>query len=130
MPLALRCVPLLLAVLVYSNALDGSFHFDDSHAVAENPSIRSLANVPRFFTDAGTFSVLPQNQGYRPLLLVSYALTAAVTGVQAHAFVAVNLLVHVICVLLFQILLRQVLRLLGRAEDERLILISSAIFAR
>jgi protein O-mannosyl-transferase len=127
--LAFRCVPLLLGVLVYSNAIDGSFHFDDGHAVADNPSIRALSNIPNFFTDAGTFSVLPQNQGYRPLLLVSYALTAALTGVEPSAFVAVNLTVHVICVLLFQTLLRKVLRLLGHDEDERLIAISSAIFA-
>lgn len=129
MRLAIRCVPALLAVVVYLNALDGNFHFDDSHAVAGNPSIRSLEQVGRFFTDAGAFSILPQNQGYRPLLLVSYALTAVFTGVQGPAFIAVNLAVHVLCVVLFQMLLGRVLGLLGRPREEPLVLLSSAIFA-
>jgi tetratricopeptide (TPR) repeat protein len=119
-----------LAALCYANALGGSFHFDDSHAVQDNPSIRSLANIPRFFSDAGTFSVLPQNQGYRPLLLVTYALTAAVTGVDAHAFVAVNLLVHILCALMVFLTVREVLRHLGReANAETVALISALIFA-
>lgn len=129
MRLAIRCVPALLAVVVYLSALDGTFHFDDSHAVIGNPAIRSLKEVGRFFTDAGAFSILPQNQGYRPLLLVSYALTSVFTGVTGRAFIAVNLAVHVLCVLLFQLLLRRVLDLLGRPRDERLVLVSSAFFA-
>ncbi|HEY3358474.1 MAG TPA: tetratricopeptide repeat protein [Polyangia bacterium] len=124
----LPCLPALLAVVVYLDALGGSFHFDDAHAVVENASIRSVANTGRFFTDPATFSVLPQNQNYRPLLLVTYAATAAVTGVAPAPFIAVNLLVHVLCVVLLQAVLRRVLRLLGR-EDERLVLVAAALFA-
>ncbi len=119
-----------LAAATYANALGGSFHFDDAHAIEQNPSIRSLANVPRFFTDASTFSVLPQNQGYRPLLLVTYALTAAVAGVDAHAFIAVNLLVHLLCALLLYATLRELLRQLGVAANvDPIALVSALIFA-
>lgn len=61
----------------YWNHFSNGFHFDDSHAVVDNPAIRSLSNLPRFFTDASTFSVLPANQTYRPMVSASLALDYA-----------------------------------------------------
>jgi len=69
---------LMLVLLAYANFFHNSFHFDDSHVIVENPAIRSLANVPRFFTDAHTFSSLPSNSTYRPLVTLSFALDYAV----------------------------------------------------
>ncbi len=69
---------LLLAVLAaYANSFDNAFHFDDFHTVVDNPAIRSLRNVPRFFTDATTFSVLPANRTYRPVVSTMLALDFA-----------------------------------------------------
>lgn len=66
---------LLLALLAaYSNHFGNGFHFDDAHAVVENPAIRTLENVPRFFADATTFSHDPAAQTYRPLVTASLAL--------------------------------------------------------
>src|SRR6266576_2374573 len=61
---------LLLAALVaaYANHFHNSFHFDDWHTIVNNTSIRELRNVPLFFRDATTFSSLPSNQSYRPLI--------------------------------------------------------------
>jgi tetratricopeptide (TPR) repeat protein len=59
--------------LAYANHFRNGFHFDDSHAVVDNQYIRSLKNVPLFFTDAGTFSVLPANRTYRPVVSLSLA---------------------------------------------------------
>lgn len=129
MRLFTRCLPAMLAVLAYFNAVDGSYHFDDGHSVVDNPFIRSTAHLLRFFTDPTAFSVLPQNQTYRPLLLTSYALTAEAAGTSARAFLTVNLLIHVGCVLVLQALLRRVLPLLRQREDERLVLVASALFA-
>ena len=47
-------------LLAYHNVLGHSFHYDDDHSILENPHIRSLANVPRFFVDPGTFSGMPE----------------------------------------------------------------------
>jgi hypothetical protein len=70
---------LLLAgiTVAYCNHFSNEFHFDDSHTVVDNPAIRSLRNVPRFFTDTSTFSVLPANQTYRPMVSASLALDYA-----------------------------------------------------
>jgi len=71
-------VALVLAVMaVYSNSFHNGFHFDDSHTVVDNPYIRSLRNLPRFFTDTTTFSVLPANRTYRPMVSASLALDYA-----------------------------------------------------
>ena len=69
---------LLLAVLlVYANSFGNGFHFDDFHTVTDNPAVRSLGNLPRIFTDATAFSVLPANQTYRPVVTASLALDYA-----------------------------------------------------
>jgi protein O-mannosyl-transferase len=60
---------LLVAILAaYANHFHNSFHFDDAHTIVNNLSIRELRNVPFFFHDATTFSSLPSNQSYRPLV--------------------------------------------------------------
>lgn len=69
---------ILLAVsIVYSNSFHNSFHFDDSHTILDNPAIRSLKNLPRFFTDTTTFSILPDHQTYRPMVSASLAIDYA-----------------------------------------------------
>ncbi len=71
-------VGLLLAIgVAYANSFQNGFHFDDYHAVVDNPGIRSLRGVPRFFTDARTFSVLPANRTYRPMVSTTLALDYA-----------------------------------------------------
>ena len=61
--------------LAYCNSLSNSFHFDDQHSLVENPAIRQLANSAQFFVDPQLFSRNVGSEMYRPLVLVSYALT-------------------------------------------------------
>lgn len=71
----LACSALLLLVcFTYANHFQNSFHFDDFHCVSENPYIRDLRNVPKFFTDGSTFSTLPSNRSYRPLVSTGLAI--------------------------------------------------------
>jgi hypothetical protein len=67
----------LLIIAAYWNSLHNSFHFDDAHVIATNVYIRSLHDVPLFFRDAHTFSSMPQNATYRPLVTLSLALDYA-----------------------------------------------------
>jgi tetratricopeptide (TPR) repeat protein len=71
---------ILLIAAAYGNSLDNTFHFDDSHVIETNLFLRSLGNIPRFFTDPNTFSSLPQNATYRPLVTLSLALDYAWGG--------------------------------------------------
>jgi len=72
---SIACVAALaLLAGAYSNSLRNTFHFDDTHVVVQNLFIRDLANIPRFFTDARTFSSLPQNAVYRPMVSATLAI--------------------------------------------------------
>src|ERR1700690_2907044 len=64
----------LIVLLAYASSFHNSFHFDDSHVIENNRYIRTLSSIPHFFTDARTFSSIPANSTYRPLLSVTYAL--------------------------------------------------------
>jgi len=78
---------LLLALLAaYSNHFQNEFHFDDWHTVVNNVYIRDLKNIPKFFADARTFSNLPSNQTYRPLVSVTLALDYRLGGLKPFYF--------------------------------------------
>jgi hypothetical protein len=80
------CLAAVAILVAYSNHFHNSFHFDDSHAVIDNVYIRDLHNIPRFFTDATTFSSLPANQTWRPIVSLSLALDYRVGGLQPFWF--------------------------------------------
>lgn len=69
-------VLLFISVLgAYSNLYDNEFHFDDSHTIQDNIYIRDISNIPLFFTKgAETFSSLPLNQVYRPMVTTTLAI--------------------------------------------------------
>jgi tetratricopeptide (TPR) repeat protein len=74
-PLLTYIIFVFIAVTAaYSNHFYNGFHFDDMHSVVDNAYIRNLKNVPLFFKDGTTSSVLPQNQAYRPVVETSLAL--------------------------------------------------------
>ena len=85
---------LLCSLAAYANSFGNSFHYDDSHSIVDNPHVRSLANIPRFFSDPGTFSAMPDTRMYRPLLLVTYAVNYALGGYEVFGYHLVNFLLH------------------------------------
>ena len=86
-----------LVLVVHGTAgLDGGFHYDDKHSVVDNPHIRSLSQIPRFFADPSTFSVDPERGMYRPVLLTTYALDHAVHGGDSRGYLRTNLMLHAV----------------------------------
>lgn len=109
---ALAAAALALLVAAYANHFGNSFHFDDSHSIVDNIYIRDLRNIPHFFTDATTFSALPQNQTYRPLLLVTYALDVWLgRGLKASQFQLTSFLLFVAQCALMAVLFTRLLDL-------------------
>lgn len=78
----------VLVLLAYSNHFQNGFQFDDAHTVVNNAFIQDVRNIPQFFRDGTTFSSLPSNQSYRPLvstlLAVSYALAGGLKPFWFH----------------------------------------------
>jgi protein O-mannosyl-transferase len=64
---------LLSTLLVYANHFHNAFHFDDAHTIQNNVFVRSVRNIPLFFISPATFSSLPSNQSYRPLVTTTLA---------------------------------------------------------
>jgi tetratricopeptide (TPR) repeat protein len=68
-------VALLIAILLaYSNHWNNGFHFDDSHTIQNNVYIQRIGNIPLFFKDVSTFSSLPRNASYRPIVSTTLAI--------------------------------------------------------
>jgi hypothetical protein len=80
----------LIAVLVavgcaYANHFQNSFHFDDFHTIVDN-AFSDLSNIPRFFTDGSTFSNLPANRTYRPLVSTLVAICYRFGGLSTLSY--------------------------------------------
>lgn len=82
--------------VAYGNSFSVGFYFDDANSIAENPAIRSLANIPAFFTDPSTSTASPHQVDLRPVLVTTYALNYAVSGTEPWSYHAFNLLLHLI----------------------------------
>src|SRR6202011_5179210 len=99
---ALLLVTLLAA---YSNHFHNSFHFDDAHTIVNNASIRELRNIPMFFRDATTFSSLPSNQSYRPLvstlLAIDYRLGGGLQTLSFHVSIFALFIALVVLLVFF-----------------------------
>lgn len=115
--------PMGLAVLVlaggltFANVFGNSWHYDDKHSIVENPHLRTLAEPLRFFTDPTQFSRDADKAMFRPLLLTSFALNHAWSGLDTSSWHVVNLALHLACALvLWRILLR-----LGRSPETALV---------
>jgi Tfp pilus assembly protein PilF len=121
-----------LLLIAYSNHFRNGFHFDDTHAIVDNPAVRDVRNIPRYFRDATTFSVLPPNQSFRPVLQSTLAIDYRVAGgyrpltFQISTFVWFTLLV-VLIYLLFVAVVDKVSR--DRHANRSAALLASALFA-
>ncbi len=73
-------VLLVVTFLVYFNHFDNPFFFDDVHTITENKSIQDLSNWTTFFSNADTFSSLPSNRAYRPMITLMNAIDYSVAG--------------------------------------------------
>jgi protein O-mannosyl-transferase len=89
-----------LVLLAYSNHFQNDFQFDDAHTIVNNAFIQTLGNIPKFFQDGTTFSALPSNQSYRPLvssfLAISYALAGGLKPFWFHFLIFALFLVEVL----------------------------------
>lgn len=121
--------------LAYKDGVGNTFALDDAHTIVNNPSVRNLASVPRYFTDPRTFSTLSTNLDYRPVLQTTYAINHALArrltlaegqapdGYDTRVWNLTNIAIHAwvsVCVMLLG------RRLFGRGQLAPLPRLSSA----
>lgn len=97
-------VVVLVAALVYANALANHFALDDNDVVLNNPLVHHLAGIWQAFAH----SYWPEATGagqYRPLTMATFALDWVVSGGNAAWLHAANVLWHVAaCLLVWRVL--------------------------
>ena len=101
--MACGCVLAAAIVAAYGRTFSGPPIFDDSAAIADNPTIRSLATALRPPIDSTV--------GGRPILNLSFAINYALSGKAVWSYHAANLAIHVLAALaLFGIIRRTFMR--------------------
>src|SRR3989304_417906 len=99
-----------LSIIVYFNAFDNGFHYDDEHYIVINPFLEKLENVPylfttpRFYSDDRAFTA-----HYRPLVYVSYALNKITGGNNPFGYHVVNLAFHIGSAMLLYLIIKAML---------------------
>ncbi|MFZ2445401.1 MAG: tetratricopeptide repeat protein [Syntrophobacteraceae bacterium] len=106
-------------ILAYSNHFGNGFHFDDSHVIEQNINIRSLGNIPGFFTDATTFSALPANQTYRPLLTALFAVQYRAGNGGPPGFQVFSFFSHMVLWSLLFFLFQKIFTIARPSQDNR-----------
>lgn len=94
----------LLSVLVYANALNNPFIFDDLHSVTDNPTLKSLATAIRG-------GPIQDPTAGRPLVNLSLAINYGWSGTDPWVYHATNLVILALCGCVLFALLRRVLEL-------------------
>lgn len=90
----LACLSLLVFA-AYGNSLSAGFVFDDHPIIEENPAIRSLAGVPSLFaTGYWDREGYETDRLYRPLVMATYALNYAMSGLNPFIYHLTNLILH------------------------------------
>ncbi len=116
----------------YSNSLGIGFYFDDLYGIHNNPTIRSLRNIPGFFTDPHAFWTDRTQADVRPVLLITYALNYAVSGLAPWSYHVLDLLLHFVAALLVFVLVRDHVwwpaRERGPSGDARIPAAAAALF--
>lgn len=90
---------LAITALAYLNSLDGQFVYDDRLQVLKNPTLNSLANIPKMFTQ-GVWQFL--NSGdqnavgpyYRPIFNIALIINHQFFGFNVFGWHLFSLLVH------------------------------------
>lgn len=86
------CAVAALAILVYANSLSNGFVNDDMTIIVKNPAIRALSNFRAIFF--ANYWPKDQDLLYRPVVILSYALSYALAGLSPIHYHLVNVLLH------------------------------------
>jgi tetratricopeptide (TPR) repeat protein len=97
-------------VLAYRPALSGEFQFDDGPSIVENLAIKDLPAFLRRLAEQ------PISAEARPVADLSFALDYARAGLDARAFHATSVLLHLVAVALAFLLVRALARRTGDAR--------------
>ena len=124
---------LMVTLGIYSNHFHNPFFFDDSHTIVNNSAITSLENWTDFFSNPETFSSLPANRAYRPMVTflnaVDYSLSGELNSTTFHTHIFFWYIVTVLLFLILMVHLSKKANLLFDFKAKVFIVLTSLFFA-
>ncbi len=120
----------IVSFIAFFNTFRNDFVFDDHSIIDQNVIIRSLKNIPCFFTS----SYWPISQGgdkkglYRPVVITSYALDYFIWKLKPFGYHLTNYLFHSFNGVLIFLLFLFILNNAGTANGSGIALFASLIF--
>ena len=96
----------VFAILIFYNALNNDFVFDDESVVVNNIALQDFSNIPKYFAGAEGFHKVI-GRYYRPIVSTLYTVDYAIWGLNPLGYHITNIIIHVIsCLLLFALLMQ------------------------
>ncbi|MBI3606491.1 MAG: tetratricopeptide repeat protein [Nitrospirae bacterium] len=106
---SIMAIIVALVWVAHGGAVNGGFHYDDFHAIVNNPSVRAWDPLS-YFTSSKGFSSGGEGGNYRPVTVTSFALDVLVGGMRPGHFLLVNLILHAVNTWLVYLIGRRLLR--------------------
>lgn len=113
----------ILTLACYFNAINGDFIADDYVLIVNNPQIKSLANIPKLFTQSYWGEQFLDHGNYRPLTNLTFVLNYALGGLDPRGYHLLNIIIH--------LLNSSIIYLIGTKylKDHRISLLTAIFFA-
>ena len=97
------CLICFMGLLAFYGTLHSPFHYDDLHAIVENPHIKDLG---KFQEKVGI-----QNVFNRSVLLLSFSLNQYFGELEVFGYHLINILIHILTSILWFFLVKKLLRI-------------------
>ena len=110
--LLLLCGVLAITAAAFFNSLDGQFVYDDRLQILKNPTLNTLANIPRMFVQSVWQFLNEADRAaagpyYRPIFNIALIIDRSLFGLQTFGWHVSSLLIHLAAVYLVYRLARQ-----------------------
>jgi len=126
---AVKVILLAVSLFVYSNSFYCGYHLDDYHQIVNNPGIKNLGNIPKFFTDSSLETYVLNAKGYRPVTISSFALNYAASGDRVWSYHLLNFILHLSASIMVFLVVVEVINAAGGLAPYPIALAVSLIFA-
>ncbi|MZH05492.1 MAG: tetratricopeptide repeat protein [Nitrospinae bacterium] len=97
------CLICCMGILAFYGTLHSPFHYDDAHAIVENPYIKDIG---KFQEKVGI-----QNIFNRSVLLLSFAFNQNIGKLEVFGYHLFNILIHILSAILWFFLVKEFIRL-------------------
>jgi len=106
-------VIILAGFMVYGNALNGQFIWDDERLIQDNPVIKNWEGLSEIFTSTLRTPLAEATSAFRPLQIFTYLINYSIGRLDVFGYHLTNIIFHILTALVFfwlvQILFRDIL---------------------